>query len=169
MASVATCVRLDKALAESADSQFKGVKIWEKPLALLYRLKYWYHGGPTDVDDWVSGESSVFTVFLTAASNTMGECDDEILSLQNRYLDGSRPVDNYDSTGYTALHQAIILQKTAFVRALLDGGADRSLEVRSGSKHVSGLNAVELALWFDDQEFSPPSAEGIAEMLIDRN
>ena len=166
MASIATCHDLDDALITSADPQFEGTKFWEVPLAKLYRLKYWHHGGPTAVDDWAGGESNVFIVFLTAADGADGKCDLEILELQQRYLDGSRSLDDYDVTGYTALHQAIILHKTDFVRAYLKGGANRLLAVRSDNETTNNKNAVELAVTIADFEFGPPSSDQIAEMLL---
>lgn len=166
MASTATCQDLGEALAASADPQFEGTKFWEVPLARLYRLKYWHHGGPTEVDDWAGGESNVFAVFLTAADGTGGQCDLEILELQQRYLDGSRSLDDFDVTGYTALHQAIIFHKTDFVQAYLKGGANRLLTVRSDNEATNNKNAVELAVIVADFEFSPPSSDQIAEMLL---
>ena len=166
MASMATCQDLEEALRSSPDPQFEGIKFWEGPLARIYRLKYWHHGGPTKVDDWVSGETSVFNVFVTASDSTGGRCDVDILSLLERYLNGSRTLDDYDVTGYTALHQAIIFQNADFVHALLEGGADRSLAVRSGNERVNNKSAVELAIWFSEQEYSRPSSKQIAEMLV---
>ncbi|MGB5690098.1 MAG: ankyrin repeat domain-containing protein [Woeseiaceae bacterium] len=165
IASTATCQHLDQALKESADAQFEGIKLWEVPLARLYRIKYWYLGGPTKVDDWAAGESSVFTVFLTAADSTGGLCDSEILELQQRFIDGSRSLDDYDETGYTVLHQAIIFHKQEFVKAYLNGGADRWLVVRSDNEKTNNKTAVELAVTLANYEFSPPVADRIAEML----
>jgi len=165
LASIATCQHLDQALEESADPQFEGIKLWEVPLARLYRIKYWYIGGPTKVEDWALGESNVFTVFLTAADGTGGLCDSEILELQQRFIDRSRSLDDYDETGYTALHQAIIFHKQEFVEAYLNGGADRWLVVRSDNEKTNNKTAVELAVTFANYEFSPPVADQIAEML----
>lgn len=166
MASTATCQKLGEALAVSADPQFEGIKFWEKPLARLYRTKYWYFGGPTLVDDWAVGESNVFTVFVIAADRTGGQCDFEILELQQRYLDGSRSLDDYDETGYTALHQAIIFHKSDFVKAYLNGGANKLLAVRSDNESTNNKNAIELATTIASFEYSPPISDQIAEMLL---
>jgi len=165
IASIATCRHLDEPLEVSADSQFEGVKSWEVPLARLYRIKYWYLGGPTSVDDRVAGESNVFTVFLNAAERTGGLCDREILKLQQRYIDGSRSLDNYDETGYTVLHAAIIFHKQEFVEAYLKGGANRWLAVQSDNEKTNGKTAVELAVTIANFEFSPPVSDKIAELL----
>jgi len=165
MASTATCPELGEALADSSDPLFKGIKFWEIPLAKLYRTKYWYLGGPTMVDDWAVGESNVFTVFIIAADATGGHCDMEILELQQRYLDGSRSVDDYDATGYTALHQAIIFHKPDFVEAYLNGGANRLLTVRSDNDFTNNKNAIELAETIASFAYSPAVSDRIAEML----
>ena len=166
MASVATCEDLEKGLRISPDPQFKGIKFWEKPLANLYRLKYWHHGGPTTISDWVSGDATVFTAFLAASENTGGLCDPEILRLMQRYIDGSRSLDDYDATGLPALHQAIIFKKKEFVRMLLDGGADRSLVARTDNPRIQNMDAVALAIWFSEQENSTPASAEIATMLV---
>lgn len=166
LASIATCDDLGEVLAEKSNPEFEEIQFWEIPLARLYRGKYWYLGGPTKVNDELSGDSNVFTIFLTAADRTDGNCDTEILELQQRYLDGSRSLDDYDVTGYTALHQAIIFHKAAFVAAYLKGGADRSLPVRSDHERMRDKTAVELAELISNLESSPPNADHIAEMLL---
>jgi hypothetical protein len=165
MASVATCENLEEGLRKTPDPQFEGIKFWEKPLALLYRAKYWLHGGPTTISDSLAGKSNVFIGFLVASDNTGGECDQEILSLLRRYLDDSRSLDDYDILGYTALHVAIVHQKIDFVRALLDGGADTSLVVRTDNELINNKDARELALWFDEKKKNQDS-EKIAHLLL---
>jgi hypothetical protein len=165
LASVATCENLEEGLRKTPNPQFEGIKSWEMPLALLYRAKYWLHGGPTTISDWLAGESTVFIGFLVASDNTGGECDKEILSLLRRYLDDSRSLDDYDALGYTALHVAIVQQKIDFVSLLLEGGADTSLVVRSDNELVKNKDAVELALWFAEKKKNQVS-EQIAHLLL---
>jgi len=166
MAGIATCDITDEEIGKS-DSNFKGKKIWEYPLAYFYRWNQWNFDKPMVFHDPLSNEEiSSLQVLLTASDSTHGICDNEILSLFGQYIKRGVPIDYQGSNGFTALHEAIIFSKVEFVRLLIENGADINIKVNRKNKKSNGMGALEFTKLIRSQTSDPNLKE--IEILISK-
>ena len=142
-ASVAGCKFDEKALSEN-DSQFEKIKLWEYPLMHAYRFKHWYLSRNYIVSDWLVENQSVFHILVTSSDNTLGMCDENIIRMLKRYKEHGAPINHYNSQGFTALHEAVILQNISLSKALVESGSNVELRVNSSTSSINGLNVREI-------------------------
>lgn len=66
-------------------------------------------------------------------------------------------INEYDTTGLTPLHDAILFSQPELVRFLLANGADPGVPTRTRRAWDHGLGAAEFALLIDDKKGTPES------------
>jgi hypothetical protein len=139
--------------------------IWVLPIVgvgHLYGWKYRHFAAPSSFPNAAAGTTTPLHAILTVV-DVARDCDDEMIRAMTRQIELGAPLDAYSTSGFTPLHEAILLAQPVFVDFFLRAGADVAVPVvRSGT--LNGMTASQMARFLAERSDDPVRLD-IAELV----